>query len=252
MNQISSDLTVANIGMYHLLVIPICAETPGLSNHLKMENILKQIESKYPVEEILVNGEQVWSYLRIRYYFAYIFKTTGSYGEAKYDSQASRGSKPIRILRFMKNNVRSVLYGCRNWFRKYDYIVLTDSSVRRQVGGKYINRFVDPIIDEIGPNRVLCIEGTSPFPSYRMNQVYNSRSSARTYLYLCKYEKGSSITIAQVMRINRMSAYNALNKLKILGLIELDSKVQAQPSGGSRTEIWRLKRQTSQRTENHR
>jgi hypothetical protein len=141
-----------------------------------MENvvreILKEIEGKYPVDTILVNGEQVWPYLRIWYHFAYKAKAFGYYGEAEYDSQASRGSKPIRILRFVKNIMHGIPYGWRNWFRKYDYIVLTDNGVRRRVGGKYINRFVDPIIDEIGPTRVLCIESTLPFPPYGVNQVY--------------------------------------------------------------------------------
>lgn len=137
-----------------------------------MENILKQIESHYSVEEILVNGEQVWPYLRIWYHSAHAAKTASSYGEANYDSQASSGSKPIRILRFVKNTLHGTRYGFRNWFRRYDYIVLTNNSYRRQMGGKYVNRFVDPVIDEIGQSRVLCIETTSPFPSYGMNQVY--------------------------------------------------------------------------------
>ena len=39
-----------------------------------MENILKGIETEYPVNTILVNGEQVWPYLRIAYNFAYTDK----------------------------------------------------------------------------------------------------------------------------------------------------------------------------------
>jgi len=131
-----------------------------------------------------VNGEQIWPYLRIRYGFTYMAETAASYGEANYDLQASRGSKPIRRLRFMKSTLRGIRYGFRNWFRKYDYIVLTDNSVRRQMGGKYINQFLDPIIDEIGPSRVLCIESTSPFPSYGMNQVYTRHVVSTSLLIL--------------------------------------------------------------------
>ena len=36
-----------------------------------MRNILKEIEGKYPVDTVLVNGEQVWSYLRMTYYFGH-------------------------------------------------------------------------------------------------------------------------------------------------------------------------------------
>lgn len=95
--------------------------------------------------------------------------------------------------------------------------------------------------NELGVSSVKSIDDLLLFGN-QLNAVYNSRSSTRTYLYLCKYGKGSSITIAQTMRIGRMSAYNALNKLKALGLIELDSRVQVLSTGGRRTEIWRLKR----------
>lgn len=159
-------------------------EMPRLLNDLKMQNILKQIESHYPVEEILVNGEQAWPYLRIRYFAAYFTETAYSYGETNYDSQASRGSKPIRILRFMKNTILGIRYGFRNWFRKYDYIVLTGSVVGREVGGKYIDPFLDPIINEISPARVLCIETTFPVPPYGTNQVYPRYTVSRSPLIM--------------------------------------------------------------------
>jgi hypothetical protein len=128
-----------------------------------MKNILEEIERKYPVDTILVNGEQVWPYLRMTYYFGYRKNMASEQGEKQLVPPL-----PKILMRF----VRTSFYGLRNWFRKYDYIVLVENSTRRQVGGKYINRFVDPIIDELGPTRVLCIEGISLFPPYRLNQVY--------------------------------------------------------------------------------
>lgn len=81
--------------------------------------------------------------------------------------------------------------------------------------------------------------------SNQLMAVFSSKAKSKTYLYLCRYGVGSSITISQTMRIGRMAVYNALNRLKELGLIELDSKVQVLSSGGRRTEIWRLKRHNS-------
>ena len=179
-----------------------------------MENILKQIESNYPVEEILVNGEQVWPYLRIRYAFAHSAETTASYGEAKDDSLAPTRRKPIRMMQFTKNILRGIPYGFRNWFRNYDYIILTNNNIRRQVGGKYVNRFVDPIIDEIGPSRVLCIESTSPVPPYEMNQVYTRHVVSTSLLILF------SLLIVLLRRIFSRR-YNVANK-GVMDRIEVD------------------------------
>jgi len=59
-----------------------------------MVNILEHIESHYPVEEILVNGEQIWPYLRIRYGFTYMAETAASYGEANYDCKHPEEANP--------------------------------------------------------------------------------------------------------------------------------------------------------------
>jgi len=188
-----------------------------------MKNILKEIEEKYPVDTILVNGEQVWPYLRIRYHFAYTAKTVGSYGEAKHDLQASGRSKPSRMLRFAKNALCGMRYGFRNWFRKYDYIVLTDNGIRRQVGGKYMNRFLDPIIDELGPARVLCIENTSLFPPPRTNQVYTKYVVSRSSLTLF------SLVIMLLRRI-LLRRDNVVNKW-IVDRVEADLGLQVNVTG---------------------
>ena len=128
-----------------------------------MKNILEEIEGKYPVDTILVNGEQVWPYLRMTYYFRHRKAVASEQGEEQ---------SILPLPKILMETVRSSFYGFRNWFRKYDYIVLAENGTRRQVGGKYMNRLVDPVIDELGPARVLCVEGISTFPPRRLNQVY--------------------------------------------------------------------------------
>ena len=149
-----------------------------------MANILQQIESKYPVETILVNGEQAWPYLRIRYHFAYTAQAVGSYGEAKAVLQTPHASRPLRILRFMRNIMRGMRYGFTDWFRRYDYIALTGSRVGRHVRGRWMDPFIHPVADEIGARRVLCIETTFPFPSYVMNQDDSRHTVSSSLLVL--------------------------------------------------------------------
>ena len=165
------ELTASERRMYHQRA---CRVRAALSppNYSNMANILEQIEYKYPVEQITVNGEQVWPYLRIWYYGAHRTKTVGLHGEAKYESQASTRSRPGRIIRFAASTLRSLRYGFRNWFRRYDYIVLAGSRAPKKVGGGYMNPLLDPIIAEIGPTRSLCVRPASYFGREGMKQIY--------------------------------------------------------------------------------
>ena len=121
-----------------------------------MRNILKEIETKYPVAEIRVNGQQVWPYLRMHYFFQYATKMTIASGE--------RLSYSRSRLADWSRQLASSLYGAPNWFRKYDYIALSNTAVRKQVADSYFDRLLDPIIDEVGPDRVLLIESPSMDP----------------------------------------------------------------------------------------
>lgn len=127
-----------------------------------MNNILKEIEAKYPVDTILVNGEQVWPYLRLAYFFAYRAKAASEKGEKVPEKSFSR-----RLIKVLKNS----LYGLKSWFGKYDYVVLSDTTERKEISGKYFNKLLDPIIDELGRDKVLYIE--SPAPSlYPIKRVH--------------------------------------------------------------------------------
>ncbi len=195
---------------------PVPPESAGIVTHWKMSSVLEQIESKYPVEQILVNGEQVWPYLRCRYQVHHSADRLSVYGEAKDHSPATMGGKPIDILlQFTKEIVRGLPYGFRNWFRKYDYIALTDIACRREVGGKYVNRFLDPIIDELGPARVLCIEGTAASRPYVMSQVYTRYAISRSLVLLL------TLMIVALRRVF-FRRYKITNK-DVLDRVEQDS-----------------------------
>jgi len=120
-----------------------------------MKNILEEIEGKYPVDTILVNGEQVWPYLRMAYYSGYRKSLAFEWGEEQLVPPL-----PKRFMKIVKNS----FYGLRHWFHKYDYIVLSNTLERRNINGKYFNKLLDPIIDELGQDRVLYVEAPAPTP----------------------------------------------------------------------------------------
>jgi len=140
-----------------------------------MRNIIREIETKYPVAEISINGTQVWSYLRMVYYFRYHARMSSENRERRTYSK-SRLSDGFRML-------RACLYGFTDWFGKYDFIAIAPANDRRQLNGRYFNRLVDPIIDEIGPGRVLLIEDPAP-DHYSVRQVHTKRIVSSAILML--------------------------------------------------------------------
>jgi len=140
-----------------------------------MINILKEIETKYPVSEIRVNGEQVWPYLRIAYLSGYRAGELRRRGERTSYNRQSRVANLLRLL-------RAGLNGIPDWFRKHDYVALAPSNDRRPVGPSEFNRLLDPIIDELGADRVLLIESPAPkhYPSRRIHTRHVVSSSLLT------------------------------------------------------------------------
>ncbi len=149
-----------------------------------MSNILEYIESHYPVDQVLVNGRQGWPYLRYQYYVNHSAKELQLAGEESRALQPSQGHNAVSILRFLKNILRDAPYGFSNWFRRYDYVILTGSDARRLVADKYVNPFLDPLVDELAPARALFIENTSPSAPCRMKQVYTRYVVSRGGLFM--------------------------------------------------------------------
>jgi len=115
-----------------------------------MLNILQEIEKKYPVDKIYLNNEQIWPFLRVKYYFTYL----------KYHSENPEGRMEEKSFFQKLKLVKNIFYGWKKWFRKYDYIAISSSreGTRKIINGKYHNRLIDPIIDELKNNGFLCIE----------------------------------------------------------------------------------------------
>jgi hypothetical protein len=118
-----------------------------------VSHFLREVEEKYDVSNIRVDGEQAWPYLRIAYATSYLFK--GRRVRRK-PSRTSVGSA--------LSSIGKLFYGFGGWFRQYDYVVFSTSrkNVRKRIEGKYFDRFADPLIDELGRDETLLIEDPDP------------------------------------------------------------------------------------------
>ena len=72
-----------------------------------MFNILQEIEKKYPVDKIYLNNEQIWPFLRIKYYFTYL----------KYHSENSEGQMREKSF-FQKLKVIKETLHKKRWIPK--------------------------------------------------------------------------------------------------------------------------------------
>src|SRR5918994_4850115 len=100
-----------------------------------MEQI-RVIESMYNVEKILAHGHQVWPLIRFSL-IAYFQSEVRPFRE-----------RPLGIKQFLKL-CGQFFYGFSDYFRKYDYISISDSSERKYVEGKWVDKSLDYIIGNL-------------------------------------------------------------------------------------------------------
>jgi len=139
-----------------------------------LTDILKDIETRYPVDTILVDGKQVWPLLRAEYALHHIKYTFNKWGEV-----VPVENKFHRLIRAINNSS----YGFVNWFRHYDYIAISDTLERRNIDGEFWNKLLDPIIDCIGADKVLLIENPIPW-HYPAGKVHTRHVASMDMLML--------------------------------------------------------------------
>lgn len=115
-----------------------------------MIDFIKEVETEYDVSSITLNGIQVWPFLRTSYDFQY----NRCY---KFDVLNNNSSKAKSILSKLKR-VRNIFYGFWNLFKKYDYMVFSDTFERRLINDKYIDKIAEFLISELGEKKVFLIE----------------------------------------------------------------------------------------------
>jgi len=151
-----------------------------------MDNIIKEIEAKYPVDRVLVNGEQVWPYLRISYHLEYVTRISEKEGETLYGEPLYPKPSFSQRLKEYLELVKNSFYGLKNWLGKYDYVALSNTQERRSIDGKYFNRLIDTMIDELGRDSVLYIERRAP-SFYPIKKVHTKRIVGRDLIDLIMF-----------------------------------------------------------------
>jgi len=96
---------------------------------------IKEIETKYNVKSINVNSIELWPFLRVAYYFAFI---------EKYIDKEKEISLRTKIER-----VKNFFFGFRNLFKKYEYILFSDTLERRLVDSRYIDKIAEVLVSEL-------------------------------------------------------------------------------------------------------
>jgi hypothetical protein len=130
-------------------------------------NPLKDIEESYDVASLQYIGEQIWPVLRWHYFDQIRIEQN--------NIKRKKKSKFARIIEFF--------YNWTKWFSLYDYFFYSDSelSTRRKINGKYLDRFMDPIIDCIGKDKCLLVEIPTP-EHHSIKDTYTENITSYTSL----------------------------------------------------------------------
>ena len=110
---------------------------------------LLEFEKKY--KDKLENIEE-WNYLRIQVGF-YLKNQNNKLYDTK-NKKNNFFNRLSKIILLLKNS----FFGFKNWFGKYDYIFISDSSERKLINGYYFDKFFDDIIDKLNNKKNLLIE----------------------------------------------------------------------------------------------
>jgi hypothetical protein len=146
-----------------------------------VSHFLREVEEKYDVSSIRVDGEQAWPYLRIAYATSYLFK-----------GRRMRRTPPKTSIGSILGSIGKLFYGFGGWFRQYDYLIFSTSrsNVRKRIEGKYFDRFADPLADELGRNETLIVEDPEPVHRPR-DEVYTEHIASTYPVYFLSKIRGA-------------------------------------------------------------
>lgn len=117
-----------------------------------MNSTFKQTERRYDVESIRYKGEQVWSYLRTYYFWHTVQNMTGEYARQQKQNPLQKVFKALR----------ETFYGFRNWFKRYEYVVFSNTQSRFLHRGIYREKAFEALIDLLGKEKCLYIDLPNP------------------------------------------------------------------------------------------
>lgn len=130
-----------------------------------MSDIIEDIEKQYPVETIEAQQIQLWPFLRI-----YI------------GSKAVSKVNPIAINRTIVSNLfKNLLFGISNIFKKFNYVIFSDTKERKLIGEVFTDKSMD-YIAEVLPQTIIF---ELPLPAhYPRNKVPTRYITSKYIFYL--------------------------------------------------------------------
>jgi len=150
-----------------------------------MIEFLKQVESKYDVNSIKVNGIPVWGVLRTSFYVAY----GNRYLNLVWSSQKKTKPNYLQIIRTI---FTSLLYV----FRRYNYFFLSESNERKRVNNWQFDKLCDGIIDIFGQKECLLSELPVNGTIFNRKEVYTKNIiTSSLFYYLAKLMPNSNYEI---------------------------------------------------------
>jgi len=154
---------------------------------------IKEIETEYDVASIKVNNIQIWPFLRIHYAFAYLNKYLLNAPEKEHIPLSNK-----------KNRIANIFYGFKNLFRRYDYLIFSDTMELRIFDNKYFNKLAHSVIKYLGENNTLLIEnpvaGSHFKHSQRLNKNVISLDIFRFLCYLYPFKKRLLIEKEEILK----------------------------------------------------
>lgn len=104
---------------------------------------LQEIETRFPIQDIEVNGKKFWPLLRSLIYAQLLGGLLRLFPRSY-----------SRVFRMIVN----ALFGWPRWFGKYEFVFISNEMERRKCGNVYIDKLVEGIIQRVGHNNSLYIE----------------------------------------------------------------------------------------------
>ena len=166
--------------------------------------ILLDIENKYNVESIQVNGLNVWQFLRIRYYFQLKLRYESNMATKRRKYILNKQIKKLLLLIYSgiyKNNIRS---------RSFQYILFTDILEDREIDGYISDKIAYNIINSLHGRLVVCKNYRNQFPCRANRYYYKNYFQAGYFEYkialkkrLKHYKEESIINISILDKINK-------------------------------------------------
>jgi hypothetical protein len=144
--------------------------------------VIKNIESKYAVEDIKADGFKLWQFLRYRYYITNYFINETNAKSAYYLSVSNN------IFNLFRNTVKSYF----TFRKKFKYILFTDSTEIRQIEGKMSDKIAHDIISVYGDDMLVCLNTSNEIVDTK-NLFYKNMMNSMIFYFFSAFHKRKTV-----------------------------------------------------------